>query len=137
MGVTPSRSRRRDGGDGAKVSPSLALRAFMGVTPSRCRRRDGGDAKIFRARRERPARGHGQTWPRSQRFSPISQAAWQRGLGRWQGRILTVWTRLGLSGYIFAENAGKMRSLRGLTLFRDNFGSGPWRIHWWHPFKNE
>ena len=35
------------------------------------------------------------------------------------------------------ENAGKMRSLRGLTLFRDNFGSGPWRIHWWHPFKNE
>jgi hypothetical protein len=37
MGVTRSRSRRRDGGDGAKHSPSLALRACMRVTRSRGR----------------------------------------------------------------------------------------------------
>ena len=43
IGVTPSRSRRRAGGDGGKESPSLALRAFIGVTPSRSRRRAGGD----------------------------------------------------------------------------------------------
>ena len=30
LGVTPSRSRRRDGGDGANTSPSLALRACSG-----------------------------------------------------------------------------------------------------------
>jgi hypothetical protein len=41
------------------------------------------------------------------------------------------------SGYIFAENAGKMRNLRRLALFRVVFGSGPWRIHRWHLFKIE
>ena len=46
MGVTRSRSRRRDGGDGAKTSPSLALRAWIGChakpepTPGRRQRRE-------------------------------------------------------------------------------------------------
>ena len=53
------------------------------------------------------------------------------------GPIFTVWTCLVPSGYIFAENAGKMRNLRRLALFRVVFGSGPWRIHRWHLFKIE
>jgi hypothetical protein len=51
--------------------------------------------------------------------------------------IFTVWTRSGASGYIFRENAGKMRRLRRLAASREVFGFGLWRIHWWHPFKIE